>query len=176
MAKDGKFREDLFYRLNVVPIRVPPLRERIEDIPILVDAFIKKFAARNGSMVQSATPEAMSVLMAHPWPGNVRELENVIERAIVLSPGKLIEKNVVLGSALEEAQQNIEQLHADRPTLEKLEERYIKLIMGEVKNKKDEAAEILGISRRTLYRKERIYGMVSDDTPEPQDDINEKNN
>ncbi|OYZ24362.1 MAG: hypothetical protein B7Y39_01515 [Bdellovibrio sp. 28-41-41] len=176
MAKDGKFREDLFYRLNVVPIRVPPLRERIEDIPILVDTFIKKFAARNGSAVYAATPEAMSVLMAHPWPGNVRELENVIERAIVLSPGKLIEKNVVLGSALEEAQQNIEQLHADRPTLEKLEERYIKLVMSEVKHRKDEAAQILGISRRTLYRKERTYGMVSDETPEPPEDSNDKAN
>tara|TARA_B110001454_G_C12723220_1_gene435930 strand:+ start:12971 stop:14374 length:1404 start_codon:yes stop_codon:yes gene_type:complete len=176
MAKDGKFREDLFYRLNVVPIRVPPLRERLEDIPMLVDSFIKKFAIRNGSTVEGATPEAMSVLMAHPWPGNVRELENVIERAIVLSTGKLIEKNVILGSALEEAQQNIDQLHSDRPTLEKLEERYIKLIMGEAKNKKDEAARILGISRRTLYRKERIYGMVSDDTPEPPEELHEKNN
>lgn len=176
MAKDGKFREDLFYRLNVVPIRVPPLRERSEDIPMLVDSFIKKFAVRNGSTVQSATTEAMSVLMAHSWPGNVRELENVIERAIVLSPGKVIEKNVVLGSALEEAQHNLDQLHSDRPTLEKLEERYIKLVMGEVNNKKDEAAQILGISRRTLYRKERVYGMVSDETPEPPEDVNEKNN
>jgi DNA-binding NtrC family response regulator len=176
MVKDGKFREDLFYRLNVVPIRVPPLRERVEDIPLLVDGFIKKFAARNDSKVRSVSPEAMTLLMAHPWPGNVRELENIIERAIVLSPGDTIEKKVILGSALEEAQQNIEQLHADRPSLEKLEERYIKMIMGEVNHKKDEAARILGVSRRTLYRKERLYGMVSDDTPEPPEDLNEKAN
>ncbi len=176
MVKDGKFREDLFYRLNVVPIRVPPLRERMEDIPLLVENFIKKFAIRNNSNIQGVTTEAMSLLMAHPWPGNVRELENVIERAIVLSSGTLIEKNVILGSALEEAHQNIEQLHADRPTLEKLEERYIKLIMSEVNNKKEEAAEILGVSRRTLYRKERLYGLVSDDTPEPIEDSNEKTN
>lgn len=176
MAKDGKFREDLFYRLNVVPIRVPPLRERLEDIPLLVDTFIKKFALRNGSKVYAATPEAMSILMAHPWPGNVRELENVIERAIVLTSGELIEKKVVLGSAIEEAQHNIQQLHADRPTLEKLEERYIKMVMSETNNKKDEAARILGVSRRTLYRKERLYGMVADDSPEPADDSNEKNN
>jgi two-component system response regulator HydG len=174
MVKDGKFRDDLFYRLDVVPIRVPPLRERMEDIPLLVESFIKKFAARNDSKVRSVAPEAMSLLMAHPWPGNVRELENVIERAIVLSPGEVIEKKVVLGSALEEAQQNIEKLHADRPTLDKLEERYIKMIMGEVSNKKEEAAQILGVSRRTLYRKERLYGMVSDDTPEPPEDLNEK--
>lgn len=175
MAKDGKFREDLFYRLNVVPIRVPPLRERKEDIPLLVDSFIKKFALRNNSKVHSVTAEAMSLLMAHPWPGNVRELENVIERAIVLSPGEVIEKKVILGSALEEAQHNIDQLHADRPTLEKLEERYIKLVMSETDNKKDEAARILGVSRRTLYRKERLYGMVSEDSPEPPEESHDKN-
>lgn len=170
MVKDGKFREDLFYRLNVVPVLVPPLRDRLEDIPLLVESFIKKFAARNQSAVQSVSPEAMALLLAHPWPGNVRELENVIERAIVLTPGETIEKKVILGSALEEAQQNIDQLQADRPTLEKLEERYIKLIMSETDYKKDEAARILGVSRRTLYRKERLYGLVSDETPEPMDE------
>lgn len=170
MVKDGKFREDLFYRLNVVPIRVPSLRERLDDIPLLCDSFIKRFALRNSSKVTSVSPEAMGILMAHPWPGNVRELENVIERAIVLTSGETIEKKVLLGSALEEAQHNIEQLHADRPTLEKLEERYIKMIMSETNNKKDEAAQILGVSRRTLYRKERLYGMVSEDTPEPTDE------
>jgi len=173
MVKDGKFREDLFYRLNVVPVRVPPLRERTEDIPLLVDSFIKKFTLRNQSKIHGVAPEAMSLLMAHPWPGNVRELENVVERAVVLSPGNRIEKKAVLGSALEEAQQNIEQLQSDRPTLEKLEERYIKLIMNEAQGKKDEAANILGVSRRTLYRKERLYGMVSADTPEPIEDTND---
>lgn len=167
LVKEGKFREDLFYRLNVVPIRVPPLRERLEDIPLLVDSFIKKYAARNASKVHSITPEAMSILMAHPWPGNVRELENIVERAIVLSTGELIEKKVILGSALQEAQQNIDLLHSDRPTLEKLEERYIKMIMAETQNKKDHAAQILGISRRTLYRKERLYGLITEDAAEP---------
>lgn len=176
MAKDGKFREDLYYRLNVVPLRVPPLRERKEDIPLLVESFIKKYALRNNSKVNSVSPEAIGILLAHPWPGNVRELENVIERAVVLSTGEVIEKKSVLGSALEEAQQNIEQMHSDRPTLEKLEERYIKLIMSETDNKKDEAARILGVSRRTLYRKERLYGMVPADSPEPAEETNEKSN
>jgi two-component system, NtrC family, response regulator HydG len=169
MSKDGKFREDLFYRLNVIPVKVPALRERMEDVPLLVECFVKKFSARNNSQVQGVAPEAMAVLMAHPWPGNVRELENVIERAMVLSPGSRIEKGVVLDSALQEAKQNIEQLQSDRPTLEKLEERYIKMVLAEVDYKKDEAAKILGVSRRTLYRKEREYGMVSDETPEPQE-------
>jgi two-component system, NtrC family, response regulator HydG len=170
MVKDGKFREDLFYRLNVVPIRVPSLRERAEDIPLLVESFIAKFAAQNHSQVRGISPEAMAILMAHPWPGNVRELENVIERAMVLSRGEMIEKAVVLGSALEEARHNVERLHADRPTLEKLEERYIKMILTEVNDSKDAAAKVLGISRRTLYRKERIYGLVSEESPEPEEE------
>lgn len=173
MVKDGKFREDLFYRLNVIPIRVPSLRERIEDIPLLVESFISKFAFRNNSTIKGITPEAMAILIAHPWPGNVRELENVIERALVLSRGETIEKTVILDSALEEAKYNVEQLHADRPTLEKLEERYIKMILSETNNSKDEAAKALGISRRTLYRKERGYGMVSEETPEPLEERND---
>lgn len=170
MVKDGKFREDLFYRLNVVPIKVPALRERPDDIPLLVDSFITKFSVRHNSQVNSISPEALAVLMAHPWPGNVRELENVIERAIVLTRGERIEKAMVMDSALEEAKNSIEQLHSDRPTLEKLEERYIKLVMSEVNDKKDEAAKILGVSRRTLYRKERLYGMLDGEIPEPQED------
>lgn len=159
----GKFREDLFYRLNVIPIRVPALRERIEDIPLLVESFIAKFAARNGTSIKRVSPEAMAVLMAHPWPGNVRELENVIERAMVLSRGEVIEKEMVLDSALTEAKSSVEQIHSDRPTLEQLNERYIRIVLNEVNNEKDKAAKILGISRRTLYRKERAYGMVAQD-------------
>ncbi len=173
LVKDGTFREDLFYRLNVIPVRVPALRERTDDIPLLVEDFIAKFAVRNNSQVKGISGEAMAVLMAHPWPGNVRELENVIERAMILSRGDLIEKSTILDSALAEAKENVEQLHADRPTLEKLEERYIKMILAEVDNKKEVAAQVLGISRRTLYRKERLYGLATDDGPEPPEDFNE---
>ncbi len=176
LVKDGKFREDLFYRLNVVPIRVPPLRERLEDIPLLVESFIAKFAAQNNSRIRGISTEAMAILIAHPWPGNVRELENVIERAMVLSRGEMIEKAVVLDSALHEAKQNVEQLHADRPSLEKLEERYIKMILSETHNSKEETAKVLGISRRTLYRKERLYGLVSDEMPEPIEEHDEAAN
>lgn len=171
MVKDGNFREDLFYRLNVVPIRVPPLRERRADIPLLVESFIAKFGHQNGSKMKGISADAMSVLMAHPWPGNVRELENVIERAIVLSPGDQIERTMVMDSALDEAKNNVERLHSDRPSLEKLEERYIKLVLAEVNQSKDEAAKILGVSRRTLYRKERLYGLISAESPEPQEEV-----
>lgn len=173
MVQDGQFREDLFYRLNVLPIKVPSLRERIEDVPLLVESFISKFAAQNNTSIKTIAPNAMAVLMAHPWPGNVRELENIIERAMVLSHGDTIEKKVILDSALQEGKQNIEQLQNDRPTLGQLEERYIKMVLTEVDCKKDEVAKILGISRRTLYRKERLYGMVSDESSEPMDDHEE---
>jgi len=176
MVKDGKFREDLFFRLNVVPVRVPSLRERMEDIPLLVDSFITKFSAQNNSRVRGISADAMALLMAHPWPGNVRELENIIERAIVLSRGDTIEKNVIFDSALKEAKQNIEQLHSDRPTLEQLEERYIKMILSEANYDKDEASNILGVSRRTLYRKERLYGMVEESESEPTEDTHESSN
>ncbi len=170
MVKDGKFREDLFYRLNVLPVRVPPLRERVQDIPLLVENFITKFSAQNNSKVRGVTSEAMATLMAHPWPGNVRELENVIERAVVLCPNELIDTQDVMGRALEAAKRSIDNLFSDTPTLEKLEERYIKLILGQTHNQKDKAAKTLGINRRTLYRKERIYGLVSADVPEPDEE------
>ena len=170
MVKDGKFREDLFYRLNVLPVRVPPLRERAQDIPLLVENFITKFSAQNDSKVRGVTSEAMAALMAHPWPGNVRELENVIERAVVLCPNELIDVADIMGRALEAAKRSIDNLFSDTPTLEKLEERYIKLILGQAHNQKDKAAKTLGINRRTLYRKERVYGLVSADVPEPEEE------
>ncbi len=170
MVKDGKFREDLFYRLNVLPVLVPPLRDRTQDIPVLVEAFITKYSAQNNSRVRGLTAEAMAALMGHPWPGNVRELENLVERAVVLCPNEMIDKKDIMGTVVEEAKQDIEQLFTDTPTLEAIEERYIKLILGQMNNQKDKAAKILGINRRTLYRKERAYGMVSDDMPEPAED------
>jgi DNA-binding NtrC family response regulator len=89
-VREGRFREDLFYRLNVITVDLPPLRERREDIPLLVDFFIRKFAEENARPVRQISPEAMRPLMDYSWPGNVRELENVIERAVVLSSGHTI--------------------------------------------------------------------------------------
>ncbi len=170
MVKDGKFREDLYYRLKIIPIRVPPLRERRDDIPLLAESFVKKFALQNSSKVTGISPEAMAVLMAHPWPGNVRELEGVIERAVILSRKSIIDEHDVFDGAIETAKSSIEKLFDGNPTLEKLEEHYIKRIMSQVNFEKEKAAKILGVSRRTLYRKEREYGMVAADTPEPAEE------
>jgi transcriptional regulator with PAS, ATPase and Fis domain len=90
MVKEGTFREDLYYRLNVIPIKVPALRERTQDIPLLVEYFLNKFSAQNNSKARGITPQALSKLVAHPWPGNVRELENILERAIVLSQNEIL--------------------------------------------------------------------------------------
>jgi DNA-binding NtrC family response regulator len=87
LVREGRFREDLFYRLNVITIELPPLRQRREDIPLLVQFFLKKYAEENDRQVRRITPEALRPLMSYSWPGNVRELENVIERAVVLSSG-----------------------------------------------------------------------------------------
>jgi two-component system, NtrC family, response regulator AtoC len=171
MVLEGRFREDLYYRLNVIPVTVPPLRERRDDIPLLANHFLNKYAVANQSSVKKISPDALASLLAHPWPGNVRELENIIERAVVLAKGEILNEADIMGIAIDKAQKDIDQMYADRPSLEKLEERYIKLILGESNNQKEKAAKVLGISRRTLYRKERTYGLVSADTPEPTDDI-----
>jgi transcriptional regulator with PAS, ATPase and Fis domain len=157
MVHEGKFRQDLFFRLNVIPIRVPSLKERACDIPLLVENFILKFSLHNNTRVKSISSEALAVLMSYSWPGNVRELENVIERAIILSSNDTLEKSDILECTKEEATLTVQDLQEDRPTLEKLEERYIKKILYEVNNNKNQAAQVLGISRRTLHRKERIY-------------------
>lgn len=167
MVSDGRFREDLFYRLNVLPVAVPPLRERTEDIPLLVEHFVAKFAAQNNSRVRGVTSDAMAKLVAHPWPGNVRELENLLERAVVLSSTELLTESDVMGSAVESAKESFQQLYSDNPTLEKLEERYIKLILAQTGHKKDAASKILGINRRTLYRKEKLYGLATEEDGEP---------
>jgi DNA-binding NtrC family response regulator len=151
-VKAGRFREDLYFRINVVTIRLPPLRERPSDIPLLVRHFIAKYAARERRADAGISDEAMETLRRHGWPGNVRELENVIERALALSKDGVIlpsdlPPEVSAASAAAPAG-----LADDRPTLAELERRYIELVLRETGGNKKRAAEILGIDRRTLYR------------------------
>jgi two-component system response regulator AtoC len=163
-VKAARFREDLYFRINVVTVRMPPLRDRAGDIPILVRHFINKIARREGRAEASVSPEALDVLCRYGWPGNVRELENAIERAVAVAKG-----NVVLPSDLPvEVYGGTEVAPAsiieDRPTLGELEKRYIALVLGECGGNKKKAAEKLGIDRRTLYRAlERSGEDVGDD-------------
>ena len=159
--KDGRFREDLYYRLSVIPIVIPPLRHRQEDIPILADYFLKKFAATNQAQVRGFTKRAVSKLMALKWEGNVRELENLIERAVVLCTGNLIDESDIPSPESVNAETFFTGSTSDFPTIEQLERRYIEMIMEKTAGRKDKASQILGINRRTLYRKEREYGLIS---------------
>lgn len=143
----GNFREDLYYRLNVIKIRVPPLRERKEDIPLLAEYFLQK--AGNGAPKELAS-DALEALMSYDYPGNVRELFNILERGILLSTGDKIQKEDLFGCFARE----------DEPklcTLEEMEKRYIKQVLEAVQWNKTKAAELLGISVRNLYRKIEEY-------------------
>jgi two-component system response regulator AtoC len=147
----GAFREDLFYRLNVVTIHVPALREHAQDIPLLAQHFLEKYAAAAGRSVAGLAREALALLSAYPWPGNVRELEHVIERAVALSSSTLILPED-LPPEVGGATATPPELPRRRMTLEELRRWYLNAVLEETGGNKVRAAEILGIDRRTLYR------------------------
>jgi DNA-binding NtrC family response regulator len=153
-VKENKFREDLYYRLNVIPISLPPLRERKEDILILLDYFIKKFSANAGKDIEGITPEAKDILLSHTWPGNVRELENTIERAVVLSRSKVLSKDSLIGFALPKSE-----ISEDTLKLSEIEKRTIIKALNQTQGKLAEAADILGIHRNTIRAKIKQYGI-----------------
>ncbi|MGE4131119.1 MAG: sigma-54-dependent transcriptional regulator [Bdellovibrionales bacterium] len=166
---NGCFREDLYYRLCVIPINMPPLRHRTEDIPLLAHHFLNKYSLMNGGRVTGFSQGAMQRLMSLPWPGNVRELENMIERLVVLAKTNVIQIEDIPTTDQMNFEGFLGQNSGDLPPLEELERRYISLVLERTGNRKEKAAQILGINRRTLYRKEREYGFVSSDEPEPLD-------
>jgi DNA-binding NtrC family response regulator len=154
-VKAKRFREDLYYRLNVIEIRMPPLRERREDIPLLVDAFLKKCAEAGRKAVKGLAESALALLMDYPWPGNVRELENVIERAVTLARGERVMPED-LPPAIHGARgdRKVVDDAADRTLpLEDVEKEYILRILDKTGGNKYQAAQLLGIDRKTLYRK-----------------------
>ena len=158
--KEGRFRDDLYYRLSVIPIQIPPLRHRKEDIPLLAEHFLKKYTALNQMKVRGFTKRAIAKLLGMKWEGNVRELENVVERAVVLCTDSLVDEADIPTPETQSPDEFFGEATSDYPSLTKLEERYIRLIMEKTGGRKDKASQILGINRRTLYRKEREYGMV----------------
>jgi DNA-binding NtrC family response regulator len=151
LVRDGTFREDLYYRLAVIPIRLPALRERPEDIPLLARHFLERAAAPLGKRLDGFTDEAMAWLLEHRWPGNVRELENVVERAATLARGPL----VTLADLRTEFTMSGAAEATVRPTLAELEHQYIMRVLSETGGDKAAAAKILGVSVRTLQRKFR---------------------
>jgi DNA-binding NtrC family response regulator len=164
-AREGSFRQDLFYRLHVFAIRVPPLRERREDIPLLAAHFLAGFASR-GRGAASLTPGAVAALAAYDWPGNVRELENTLERLAVEARSGTIDV-VDLPPAFREQPLSPEApLFAGLPSLEEMEKRYLRHVLAAVKGNRSRAAEVLGIDRRTLYRMAERFGLdLREDEP-----------
>ena len=160
---DGVLREDLFYRLNVIPIHLPPLRERREDIPLLVAHFVRRLSAELGRPVRSVTPEALAILETYRWPGNVRELENVIERALVLGSGDRLDAaglppdlrrpRDVQDVAVEIPEEGLD-LEA---TLSQIEHRYIQTALARTGGVQTRAAELLRVSLRQIRYKLQKY-------------------
>jgi two-component system NtrC family response regulator/two-component system response regulator HydG len=154
----GTFREDLFYRLNIFPITVPPLRERKEDIPLLASHFRLRFAEENGLEPPEIRADTMERLLEHDWPGNVRELENFIERAVIMHAGAKSMPFDAPGTRRGDAAPELAARSIrERWTLERLEREYILDVVRETNGHQIRAAEILGIDRRTLYRKLKQY-------------------
>jgi two-component system, NtrC family, response regulator AtoC len=169
LVREGKFREDLFYRLNVVRIVMPPLRERREDIPMLAHHFLQKVSSENGPVIRGFIPDTMAILQRYHWPGNVRELENVIERAASLTHGPLLHPDNLPDSVRQARSNSLEPLElpghdGELISLDELERRYLVRVLKESGHNKVRAAKILGIDRRTLYRMAERFGLdVGDD-------------
>lgn len=171
LVRDRRFREDLYFRLNVLPIHIPPLRERREDIPLLLDHFINLSTAKLHRDVERFSDDAMDLLINYSWPGNVRELENVVQRAVVLSKERVIQEWSLppeIRGQSKEAFFDMERLEADLPLNEKVEmivaeveKRLIIQALDEVEWKREKAASLLRISLKTLYNKMNRYGLLN---------------
>jgi two-component system nitrogen regulation response regulator NtrX len=160
----GRFREDLYFRLNVIPIHVPPLRDRADDIPLLADHFLKQLSREYGRRLKALSPAAALALRAHQWPGNVRELRNVLERLLIMVPGDVIEPqhlnlpgSVVTGASPLPADQMGLSLQDAR---ERFEKDYILRVLAAQRGNMSRTAEALGVERSNLYRKMKAYGIA----------------
>jgi formate hydrogenlyase transcriptional activator len=161
LVKEGKFREDLFYRLSVVGVDLPPLRERRDDIPLLISTFVRECSADNGKPVREITQEAVNVLMSYDWPGNVRELRNTIEQMVVLARGERLTLRDVPAAIRTGA--DLTKISVVRPgvtmTVEEAERQLIIQALKECDGNRTRAASRIGMSRRTLHRKLKRYGL-----------------
>jgi DNA-binding NtrC family response regulator len=161
---EHQFRADLYYRLSVIVIRLPALRERRDDIPLLTAAFLKTASKRVGRDVQLAS-EAVDVLLAYDWPGNVRQLENTIERIVLFSRGTVVGAEDLPGLLHGTRRDTPVGLFEDLPSLEEMERRYLEHVLRAVGRNRTRAADVLGIDRRTLYRMADRYGIKLGDDP-----------
>jgi transcriptional regulator with PAS, ATPase and Fis domain len=157
LVKDGSFREDLFYRLNVVVINLPPLRTRPEDIPLLIRHFLTKYSRTFGKEVTRVSSEVLDILSHYPFPGNVRELENIIERAVALSDENEIRADDLPSDLRELSISTIDT--QSWVSLEEKEKQYIQEVLAKTNYRKNLAADILGLPRTSFWRKLKRYGL-----------------
>jgi len=156
--RKGEFREDLYYRLSVVPIHLPPLRERKEDIPLLISHCIDKLCRKMKRSTSEVSSEALEILTEYPWPGNVRELEHTMERILILEDTDMI-RAANLPTFITQRQGELQMFSEEPLSLEELEKKYISFVLKRTKGKRTEAADILGINRKTLAAKIQKYGL-----------------
>jgi len=159
MVDEGDFREDLFYRLYVVVINLPPLRERQDDILLLLNHFLAVFNEENGKQIEGFTPAAYDALAAYDWPGNIRELRNLVERMVVLSRGKVLDVKDIPAQVRETADSGGEVKIDAELTVDEMEKQMVIQVLEKTNGNRTKAAEKLGISRRTLHRKLNQYGI-----------------
>ncbi|MCU7836014.1 MAG: sigma-54 dependent transcriptional regulator [gamma proteobacterium symbiont of Taylorina sp.] len=157
MVQDGQFRHDLYHRLNVINIHVPPLRTRLEDMTLLIDVMIKRFAGKYQRNIKGFDQSSLQLLKAYHWPGNVRELSNIIERSVALSDKEILHLDEIPKSVNAPGSGNNEQIDADHPTLAELEKRYILKLLDENSDNKEKTAALLGINKSTLWRKLKTF-------------------
>ncbi len=156
----GNFREDLFYRLNVIPFFVPPLRDRREDIPLLADHFLREFTTAYGRKPKELTPEAYRVLAEFHWPGNVRELKNLIERIVILNPQVRVDaRHIPLHATRRQQDRPPERFGSLQEVREAAEREYIQKKLEETSGNVTRTAELLGLERSNLYRKMKALGI-----------------
>ena len=164
--RDGRFREDLYFRVNTVTIHLPPLRERREDIPLLAHAFLQEFTEERGRQLDGFTDEVMELFDAHPWPGNVRELRNVVERAVLFARGEEVEVEDLPGSirggeAGGSSGAELSEVMPLQHAVERAEVRAIEAALAATSGRRAEAADLLGISRKTLWEKIKLHGITA---------------
>ncbi|RMD95347.1 MAG: sigma-54-dependent Fis family transcriptional regulator, partial [Calditrichaeota bacterium] len=159
-VKNGTFREDLYYRISVFPIRLPALRERKEDIPLLAAHFLEKFSKQEGKEIEGIAPDALELLMNYNWPGNVRELENAIERATLLATtSEIMPKDLPKNVRTMGERKIYEKESTLSNWIEKLEEEALRQALLECEGNISQTAKKLGIGRATIYRKAKKYGL-----------------
>jgi transcriptional regulator with PAS, ATPase and Fis domain len=160
LVRTGAFRQDLYYRLNVVAIHLPPLRERLEDIPLLVRHFLNRYSQESEKSITAVSDKAMDLLCTYPWPGNIRELENTIEQAVALSSQQILTpddlpvevRDPAASNSFQNSSQDEQFLFPDTPTLEEVKKRYVLHVLSRNQGNISRTAKILNIDRRSLYR------------------------